>query len=340
MENRNNKVYNAVKYRSEMPRTFKTVQSRVMTAGNGRKSPATTFNSDRLPKLKKAVVVRDGGAIPINSQVSAVKLTNAHAVEITYTRNIHKKPNIVKIDKDSYCNLSTGEICTFKKSAERNETSLKRTQKKIRHLIEANLIPMKDVHITLTYKDNVQDFSKLSHDMDIFIKRLRRLVDVKFEFLYVLERQDRGALHVHLLIFGNGEKIKIDSKALIKKWQHGRCHIKRAHVAQARYLSYYLTKSNRSDYQQNKKIYRKSQGCIIPKKEYIIYKDIALEYPIEKYIKRISVFEGIDKVAEVVIARYEQKTTNAKTLSQNALFAKCNTNVMAQKVPPYPKSQN
>jgi hypothetical protein len=53
--------------------------------------------------------------------------------------------------------------------------------------------------LTLTYRENMQDRDRMQRDLDVFLKRLRRVVP-GFEYVCVFERQKRGAWHAHLAV--------------------------------------------------------------------------------------------------------------------------------------------
>lgn len=53
--------------------------------------------------------------------------------------------------------------------------------------------------LTLTYRENMVDRDRMSHDLDKFVKRVRRVIP-SFEYVCVFERQTRGAWHAHLAV--------------------------------------------------------------------------------------------------------------------------------------------
>ena len=54
---------------------------------------------------------------------------------------------------------------------------------------------------TLTYRENVEDVERLKRDWKEFVRRVR-LVKPDWQFVAVRERQDRGALHLHVAVHG------------------------------------------------------------------------------------------------------------------------------------------
>lgn len=82
------------------------------------------------------------------------------------------------------------------KLTQNRERSCRRARTKVRRLcIHKNLTTM----LTLTYKENMLDRERMNRDLDVFIKRVRRVVP-GFQYLGVLEHQTRGAWHAHLAV--------------------------------------------------------------------------------------------------------------------------------------------
>jgi hypothetical protein len=53
--------------------------------------------------------------------------------------------------------------------------------------------------LTLTYRENQTDRDRMARDLDVFVKRVRRVIP-NFEYVCVFERQKRGAWHAHLAV--------------------------------------------------------------------------------------------------------------------------------------------
>ena len=53
--------------------------------------------------------------------------------------------------------------------------------------------------LTLTYRENMQDRERMARDLDVFIKRIRRVIPA-FQYVAVFEKQKRGAWHAHLAV--------------------------------------------------------------------------------------------------------------------------------------------
>jgi len=148
-----------------------------------------------------------------------VKVTTMnHIVEVQYMEKTNRKNNIKKIDKEHYVDLSTGEIKEFQLSENRqqNYNSLRQTFKKLRYLINNNFLGSpNELHVTLTYKENMTDFKRLYSDFKRFMTRLKRKYqqETTIDYISVVEPQERGAWHCHVLMrFNDLDSIYIPNK--------------------------------------------------------------------------------------------------------------------------------
>jgi hypothetical protein len=77
-----------------------------------------------------------------------------------------------------------------------------------------------DCMLTLTYRENMQEFERLERDVKAFVARVRALGP--FEYVLCVEPQTRGALHVHMACqrfpawMKNKEGVKVKSYNLIR----------------------------------------------------------------------------------------------------------------------------
>lgn len=138
-----------------------------------------------------------------------------HIYEVQYLEKVNTTCNIKKLDKDRYMRLDTGEILEFNHIDTRDESynSLRQTFKKIRYYINNNFEGLpNELHATLTYKENVTDPKRLYADFDRFFKRLRyKYKDITtIDYISVVEPQERGAWHCHVLLrFNDVDRIYI-----------------------------------------------------------------------------------------------------------------------------------
>lgn len=164
-------------------------------------------------------------SIPDDEIVTVTKM--GHLVEVQYLEKENKKNNIIKLNKDEYLVLNTGEIKEYEhiKDRSQSENSLRQTFKKLRYLINNNFKGAdNELFITLTYKDNMQDPKKLYNDVEKFIKKLRyRFKDkTSIDYINVVEPQERGAWHCHILFrFNDLEKIYIPNDKIREIWGNG-----------------------------------------------------------------------------------------------------------------------
>lgn len=103
------------------------------------------------------------------------------------------------------------------------ENSLRRTKNTLRRLINANVGKWneRDKFFTLTFKENITDHEQANAMFRSFIKRLNYALFKKhsgLKYVCVVERQERGALHYHIVMF-NMPFMPVDELADI--WGHG-----------------------------------------------------------------------------------------------------------------------
>lgn len=234
-----------------------------------------------------------------------------HIVEVQHMEKRNSTCHIRKIDKDRYVLLETGELLDFQKSDSRaeNVNSLRQTFKKLRYLINNNFNgSQNELHVTLTYKENMTDLDRLYKDFKRFMMRLKRsFKDVStIDYLNVIEPQQRGAWHVHMLIrFNDIDSVYIPNKELAEMWEQGFTRIKSLKDVDniGAYLSAYLTdvevpddvETNHKDvvvknvegkekrfikggrlymYPPGMNLFRKSKGIVYPNRTEMTYKDI------------------------------------------------------------------
>lgn len=235
-----------------------------------------------------------------------------HLVEVQHMEKRNAKSHVRKLDSNRYVVNATGEIKQFEKSANRGNSynSLRKTFKKLRYLINNNFNGLaNELHITLTYAENMTDTKRLYSDFKNFMDRLKYHYgkDTKLEYINVVEPQERGAWHCHLLLkLANKDKAYIDPNKLAELWGHGFVKIKSLKDVDniGAYLSAYLADVELTDtikndegceivtkevdgvekrfikggrlhmYPSGMNLYRKSKGIIPPEREHMEYQDI------------------------------------------------------------------
>jgi hypothetical protein len=252
----------------------------------------------------------------------ALKISGNHIVRVKRMKHIlevmhlKKEPTsllkIRKLNKNEYVYLETGEVFEYNLSTNRadNQAGLKDTFRKIRDLINNNFVGAKnELHVTLTYAENMTDPKRLHSDFKKFWKKYKYRYP-NAEYLSVVEPQGRGAWHVHALIRHDGEKsIFVPSDELAELWGQGFIKIKSLEGVDniGAYLSAYLGDIELTDqtisravsqgleikevdvgglkksfikggrlylYPPGMNIYRHSKGITFPEVEKVPYKDI------------------------------------------------------------------
>lgn len=246
-------------------------------------------------------------------EIVSVKKMN-HIVEVvaidTVSNGLSK---IKKLSKTHYVNKDTGEILEYKLSENRgqNIAGLKESFRKIRDLINNNFSGKgNEIHVTLTYAENMTDNKRLYYDFDKFWKRYKYKYGSNCDYISVVEPQGRGAWHCHLLIRHNDvENIYIPSDELASIWGHGFVKIRSLKGVDniGAYLTAYLTDVELTEetlsmavtekkeikvvevegkqkryikggrmhlYPPGMNLYRKSRGIVFPKVEKMKYREL------------------------------------------------------------------
>lgn len=245
---------------------------------------------------------------------SVVTLTEmGHISEIQRMERQNQQQTIRKISKDEYVVLETGEIKEFNHIENRSQSmnSLRQTFKKLRYLINNNFVGAKnELHMTLTYAENMTDTERLYADFKRFMMRLKRKYKGQsIDYLNVIEPQERGAWHCHLLLrFNDVGSIFLENKKIAEMWGQGFVTIRSlAEVDNiGAYLSAYLSDIELTDeteplaytdgteivektvegqkkkfikggrlhmYPPSMKLYRKSRGIVPPTRKKMTYED-------------------------------------------------------------------
>lgn len=81
-----------------------------------------------------------------------------------------------------------------------------------------NFVAGSCVLVTLTFKENLQDYDAAVKAFKLFTKSLRKRLD-DFHYIATLETQERGAYHFHLL--ANCESVQFALDNLASRWYNG-----------------------------------------------------------------------------------------------------------------------
>lgn len=174
-----------------------------------------------MRKIRDSVDIKDG------SFVTVTEMNHLTEVQFMEKRTPSGACPIKKIDSEHYVLLQTGEVRKFNKSDNRSESadSLRKTMKKLRYKINNNFSgEQNELFLTLTYAENMTDTKRLYRDFDVFMKRLkRRFKGFDIKYLTVIEPQQRGAWHCHVLLKIPKFKgyLYISNADVEALWEHG-----------------------------------------------------------------------------------------------------------------------
>jgi len=185
--------------------------------------------------------------IPTSKAVRVKRMNHILEVVSLKTEN-NGFQNLKKISKTEYVLLDSGEIMEYSLTTKRveNLAGLKKSFRKIRDLINNNFTGAEnELHVTLTYRENMTDTVQLANDFKLFKMRLKwAYEDLNLEYLTIVEPQGRGAWHHHLLLKSmNPGKLFIPSADIERLWGYGFVKVKSLQGVDniGAYLSAYLT---------------------------------------------------------------------------------------------------
>lgn len=161
-------------------------------------------------------------------------ITMGHITEVITMQKRCFGPPVVRIDKNHFVDLRTGELLEYKHIANRAESTdgIRRTLAYIRALINTNVTVSENCRwVTLTYSENMTDTKRLYKDYERFWKRFcywcKTNGHEKPEYITVQEPQGRGAWHIHAFFIWPGKAPFIpNNEVLWKLWGQGFTKIK------------------------------------------------------------------------------------------------------------------
>lgn len=149
--------------------------------------------------------------------------------EIMYAEKINHCIGILRLDKNTYIDLKTGELKEFNHLNSRadDKNSVRVSLGKLRDIINTNVTEPKNcLWCTLTYAENMTDTERLYQDFRKFIQRFHyRHKD--FEYIVAMEPQGRGAWHAHLILIFPHKAPFIPNSELAELWRNGFVNIKK-----------------------------------------------------------------------------------------------------------------
>ena len=169
--------------------------------------------------------------------------------------NQYIKTEDIKLNHGRYYDEHTGEYLVpvydfnLNESKIESKESLRRTFKTLRERINANFLGEKnEIFLTLTYRwidgKPMTDEKKLYKDFDLFMKNLKNNLDTDIRYINVVEPQQSGSWHCHLLVKAYElDSLFIPHSDLSRWWKHGAVNVKRLDSCDniGAYLSAYLS---------------------------------------------------------------------------------------------------
>jgi len=156
-----------------------------------------------------------------NALISFKKM--GHNYELCYCEHRNNKIVIQLIDKDNYIYLPNGEVrqCNHIESRADNKLQVSQSLKRLREYINTNVIDTSCCKwITLTYKENMTDTSRLYKDFKRFITRFKRKFG-NIEYIVACEPQGRGAWHLHCIFIFDKKCPYIPNNIVASLWGQG-----------------------------------------------------------------------------------------------------------------------
>ena len=191
----------------------------------------------------------DSYQIKPSERVTLTEMGNT--IELKYMSHKNSKATVMKVSKDEYCVLDTGEIKEYQKKAScrvQSPESMRRTFRKITELVNTNVTNTDHVKfVTLTYAENMTDPTQLYNDFRKFNYFFTNYCIAgrlgKPEYIAIAEPQGRGAWHLHVFYIWDHKVAKIPYSDVRYLWGHGYIDIRRLKNLDniAGYLIAYLT---------------------------------------------------------------------------------------------------
>lgn len=162
-----------------------------------------------------------------------------------------------------------GDSFSCKTAEEKAMSSFYRSKKNARRIIFSNAWkwfkengkPHPPFFLTLTFEDNIQDLKLANRIFSKFLQRFNyKLTNIKkayLQYIGVVEFQQRGAIHYHVIIFNLPYIRKTVYKTIRELWGKGRIDLKMVKRTKTlvSYLSKYMIKESESGKLSGKKRY-------------------------------------------------------------------------------------
>lgn len=202
-------------------------------------------------------------------------IISQNSAEITVLKYQPHDFKCLKLSGGTYLNQRTGEVLDYSSSDDNTKSldSMRKTFKRLNRLITNNFSGgHSEVFMTLGYEYQMSDTAQLSHDFNLFWRKLkRRYADC--EYISVAEYKGNKSLHLHILIKSLSDKtLFFDRNLIIKWWRQSDVYIERIPTSKdveriAKYLNPFTNpkKFRRLPYyERNFRIYNCSKGIVKP----------------------------------------------------------------------------
>ena len=118
--------------------------------------------------------------------------------------------------------------------------------KNLRKLILNNFVEFESIFITLTYKDEMFDFTQAVQDYTKFFESLKKhYKHYNLKYLRIIEPTDKGNWHIHVLLKSaeKVDKFYISQETVQNIWKHGSVKVEQIHNIEG-LANYFCTYSN------------------------------------------------------------------------------------------------
>ncbi|HBM98005.1 MAG TPA: hypothetical protein DD413_01125 [Ruminococcus sp.] len=154
-----------------------------------------------------------------------------------------------RVGKNACVNMSTGEYIEFSKNEnlQSKQAHFKKAANDLRRIINLNFIgDCSEKFITLTYCNRMEDYNNASEDF----KKFWSLFKYRYpncEYIRILEPQESGSWHIHVLIKDKTKKnFYVKHEVLSSLWGHGKVWIKNLPFSE-NFGAYFCAQFNSTD---------------------------------------------------------------------------------------------
>ncbi len=178
------------------------------------------------------------------------------------------------------------------KNSEQIEDNEQRAIRRARTAIRQTIMAAKLDHmLTLTYRENQACPRKAWRDTTRFLRLVKKRTGKPFAFIAVLERQKRGAIHVHMAVHGfqDVRLLRVLWHEVIGGPEKGNVDVQffRQNLPTlARYLCKYITKDIDTAHSAGDHRYKRSRGIVVPKVVALFPFNVAVDHELIKLFDR------------------------------------------------------